>query len=79
MQLVPITVLFYCRAEYPLAIERIEKAVIQAKEMGLLGDNIFETDFSFDIELRVGAGAFVCGEETAFASFDRRKTWSADS
>ena len=55
----------YCRAEYPLAIERIEKAVIQAKEMGLLGDNVFETDFSFDIELRVGAGAFVCGEETA--------------
>jgi len=55
----------YCRAEYPLAIERIEKAVVQAKELGLLGDNIFETDFSFDIELRVGAGAFVCGEETA--------------
>jgi NADH-quinone oxidoreductase subunit F len=55
----------YVRAEYPLAIERAEIAIKQAKEMGLLGNNIFETDFSFDLEIRVGAGAFVCGEETA--------------
>ncbi len=55
----------YVRAEYPLAINRLEIAIKQAKELGLLGNNIFETDFSFDIELRMGAGAFVCGEETA--------------
>jgi NADH-quinone oxidoreductase subunit F len=55
----------YVRAEYPLAISRLEIAIKQAKELGLLGNNIFETDFSFDIELRMGAGAFVCGEETA--------------
>ncbi len=55
----------YVRAEYPLAIKRLEIAIKQAKELGLLGKNIFETDFSFDVELRMGAGAFVCGEETA--------------
>ncbi len=55
----------YCRAEYPLAIQRIERAIGQAREYGLLGKNILETDFEFDFELRVGAGAFVCGEETA--------------
>ncbi len=55
----------YVRAEYPLAISRLEEAVGQARRMGLLGDSILETDFSFDIELRMGAGAFVCGEETA--------------
>ena len=55
----------YIRAEYPLAIRRLEKAIKDAKEMGLLGDNILGTDFSFDIEIRLGAGAFVCGEETA--------------
>jgi len=55
----------YVRAEYPLAIERLNAAIAQAREMGLLGRNIFETPFSFDIELRMGAGAFVCGEETA--------------
>ncbi len=55
----------YVRAEYPLAIQRLEIAIKQAKELGVLGKNIFETDFSFDIELRMGAGAFVCGEETA--------------
>lgn len=55
----------YIRAEYPLAIERLNIAIAQAKEIGLLGDNIMESDFSFDIELRFGAGAFVCGEETA--------------
>ncbi len=55
----------YIRAEYPLAIERLEIAMKQAREFGLLGDNILGTDFSFDIEIRLGAGAFVCGEETA--------------
>ncbi len=55
----------YIRAEYPLAIKRLEIAIQQAKEYGLLGENILGTDFSFDIELRLGAGAFVCGEETA--------------
>jgi NADH:ubiquinone oxidoreductase subunit F (NADH-binding)/Pyruvate/2-oxoacid:ferredoxin oxidoreductase delta subunit len=55
----------YCRAEYPLAIRRLEKAIDQARAFGFLGDKLFETDFSFDIEIRVGAGAFVCGEETA--------------
>jgi len=55
----------YIRAEYPLAIKRLEIAIKQAKHVGLLGKNILGTDFSFDIELRMGAGAFVCGEETA--------------
>jgi len=55
----------YIRAEYPLAVNRIKIALKQAKELGLLGDNILGTDFSFDIELKYGAGAFVCGEETA--------------
>jgi NADH:ubiquinone oxidoreductase subunit F (NADH-binding)/(2Fe-2S) ferredoxin/NAD-dependent dihydropyrimidine dehydrogenase PreA subunit len=55
----------YIRAEYPLAIDRLHIAIKQAKELGLLGDNILGTDFSFDIEVRLGAGAFVCGEETA--------------
>ena len=53
------------RGEYALAQERLKLAIEQAKEMGMLGDNIFGTDFEFDIELRYGAGAFVCGEETA--------------
>jgi NADP-reducing hydrogenase subunit HndC len=55
----------YIRAEYPLAIERLNRAIAQATACGLLGANILGTDFSFDIELRLGAGAFVCGEETA--------------
>ncbi|MEG0322195.1 MAG: NADH-quinone oxidoreductase subunit F, partial [Oscillospiraceae bacterium] len=55
----------YIRAEYPMAIKRLEIAIGQAKKYGLLGQHIFDTDFSFDIELRLGAGAFVCGEETA--------------
>ena len=55
----------YVRAEYPLAITRLRIAIEQAKEKGVLGDNIFGTDFSFDIDLRLGSGAFVCGEETA--------------
>ncbi len=55
----------YVRAEYPIAVKRLEIAIEQAHEYGLLGDNIFDTGFSFDIKLRLGAGAFVCGEETA--------------
>ena len=55
----------YVRAEYPIAVKRLEIAINQAREYGLLGNNIFGTDFSFDIGLRLGAGAFVCGEETA--------------
>ncbi len=55
----------YVRAEYPIAVERLELAITQAKDLGLLGDNIFGSHFSFDIEVRMGAGAFVCGEETA--------------
>jgi NADH:ubiquinone oxidoreductase subunit F (NADH-binding)/Pyruvate/2-oxoacid:ferredoxin oxidoreductase delta subunit/(2Fe-2S) ferredoxin len=55
----------YCRAEYPLALERLEKAIEQAESRGLLGENIFGSDFSFKLKIREGAGAFVCGEETA--------------
>ncbi|MDD4360067.1 MAG: NADH-quinone oxidoreductase subunit NuoF [Syntrophaceticus sp.] len=55
----------YCRAEYPLAIKRLKIAITQAEELGLLGDNILETDFSFHLHIKEGAGAFVCGEETA--------------
>ena len=55
----------YVRAEYPIAVDRCRIAIKQAREYGLLGKNILGTDFSFDIELRLGAGAFVCGEETA--------------
>ena len=55
----------YVRAEYPIAVKRLERAIEQAREYGLLGKNIFGTDFSFDIHIRLGAGAFVCGEETA--------------
>ncbi len=56
---------FYIRAEYPLAIERIQRAIGQARDYGLIGDDILASKFSFDIEIRLGAGAFVCGEETA--------------
>jgi bidirectional [NiFe] hydrogenase diaphorase subunit len=55
----------YVRAEYPLAISRLQTAIKQAKQRGLLGSGIFESPFNFNIELRIGAGAFVCGEETA--------------
>ncbi len=55
----------YVRAEYPIAVSRLKTAIEQAREYGLLGNNIFGTDFSFDIDIRLGAGAFVCGEETA--------------
>ena len=55
----------YVRAEYPLAIERLQCAINQAREYGLLGEKLFDTDFQFNLEIRMGAGAFVCGEETA--------------
>ncbi len=55
----------YVRAEYPLAIARLQTAIKQARQLGLLGGSIFESPFSFNIEVRIGAGAFVCGEETA--------------
>ena len=56
---------FYVRAEYPIAVERLRIAIKKLEEVGLLGDNIFGTDFSFRVQVRLGAGAFVCGEETA--------------
>ena len=55
----------YVRAEYPIAVHRLKIAIEQARKYGLLGKNIFDTDFSFDVDIRLGAGAFVCGEETA--------------
>jgi len=64
----------YCRAEYPLAIKRLKIAIAQAEEMGLLGDHIMGTNFSFHLHLKEGAGAFVCGEETALmASIEGRR------
>ncbi|HOE61399.1 MAG TPA: NADH-quinone oxidoreductase subunit NuoF [Kiritimatiellia bacterium] len=64
----------YIRAEYPLAIQRLENAIAQSREYGLLGSNILGSGFSFDIEIRLGAGAFVCGEETALlASIEGRR------
>jgi len=64
----------YCRAEYPLAIERLKKAIAQARDYGLLGDRILGSDFSFDLRIKEGAGAFVCGEETALiASIEGRR------
>jgi bidirectional [NiFe] hydrogenase diaphorase subunit len=58
----------YVRAEYPLAITRLQTAIRQAKQMGLLGMGIFESPFNFNVDIRIGAGAFVCGEETALMS-----------
>jgi NADH:ubiquinone oxidoreductase subunit F (NADH-binding) len=55
----------YVRAEYPIAVERLNIAIGQAKELGVLGNHIFNTNFNFEVEIRLGAGAFVCGEETA--------------
>ena len=55
----------YVRAEYPIAVHRLKIAIKQAKELGLLGENLFDSGFNFDVEIRLGAGAFVCGEETA--------------
>jgi NADH-quinone oxidoreductase subunit F len=66
--------IIYCREEYPLAIDRLETAIAQATELGLLGENILGTKFSFEISLKGGAGAFVCGEETALiASIEGRR------
>ncbi len=63
----------YIRAEYPLAMERLKIAIEQAREYGLIGENIFDTDFTFDIHIKQGAGAFVCGEETSLiASIEGR-------
>ena len=58
----------YIRAEYPIAVDRLSVAIEEARSCGLLGSKIFGTDFSFDLEIRIGAGAFVCGEETALMS-----------
>ena len=55
----------YCRAEYPLAIERLQNSISKCEEYGILGDNIFNSGFSLHIKIKKGAGAFVCGEETA--------------
>lgn len=64
----------YCRAEYPLAVKRLNIAIQQARQLGLLGQNILGSGFSFDLEVRMGAGAFVCGEETALmASIEGRR------
>jgi len=64
----------YCRAEYPLALERLKLAIVQAKEHGLLGENILGSNFNFNIKIKEGAGAFVCGEETALiASCEGRR------
>lgn len=66
--------IIYCRAEYPKAVSRLRQAIAQAHKKGLLGKNIFGTDFSFDIRIKEGAGAFVCGEETALiASVEGRR------
>ena len=67
----------YVRAEYPIAVQRLKIAIAQAKELGVLGDNLFGTDFSFDVDIRLGAGAFVCGEETALiASIEGKRGMS---
>jgi NADH-quinone oxidoreductase subunit F len=64
----------YIRAEYPIAVERLGKAIEQARERGILGRKLFGTDFEFDLEIRMGAGAFVCGEETSLlASIEGRR------
>ena len=55
----------YVRAEYPIAVERLQLAIKQARKLGLLGENIFGQGFDFNVDIRLGAGAFVCGEETA--------------
>ncbi len=62
----------YVRAEYPLAVKRVRTAIAKAERLGLLGNDIFNTPFSFDVKVRLGAGAFVCGEETALISIHRR-------
>ena len=61
----------YVRAEYPLAVERLDRAIKDAREAGLLGRDILGSGFDFDIEIRIGAGAFVCGEETALLAWSK--------
>jgi bidirectional [NiFe] hydrogenase diaphorase subunit len=64
----------YCRAEYPLAVKRLKTAIARAERLGIIGHNIFNTTFNFDVRIRLGAGAFVCGEETALiASIEGRR------
>ena len=64
----------YVRGEYPLAVKRLDKAIKQAERMGLLGSRIFDSNFNFRVDIRIGAGAFVCGEETALmASVEGRR------
>jgi NADH-quinone oxidoreductase subunit F len=66
--------IIYCRAEYPLAVQRLHTAIAQAREFGLLGERILGTDFGFELDVKEGAGAFVCGEETALlASIEGRR------
>ena len=67
----------YCSAEYPIAVQTLNIAIEQAQNLGLLGDNILGSEFSFDLEVRMGAGAFVCGEETALMGIDRGTAWRA--
>ena len=69
----------YIRAEYPLAIERLKLAIKQAERLGLLGNRIFESQFNFRIDLRIGAGAFVCGEETALLRSIEGQAWKAQT
>ena len=69
----------YVRAEYPIAVKRLQIAIDQAREYGLLGKNIFGTGFDFDLHIRLGAGAFVCGEETALMTLHRGQARRAAS
>ena len=69
----------YVRAEYPIAVKRLQIAIEQAREYGLLGKNIFGTGFDFDLDIRLGAGAFVCGEETALMTLHRGQARRAAS
>ena len=69
----------YVRAEYPIAVQRLKIALEQAREYGFLGENILGTGFNFDIEIRLGAGAFVCGEETALMTSIEGNTSSPSS
>ena len=70
--------IIYVRAEYPLAVHRLQRAIEQAREYGMLGENILGRGFKFDIELVEGAGAFVCGEETALIASLEGQAGTAD-
>ena len=69
----------YVRAEYPLAVERLDMAIKKAREAGLLGKGILGSKFDFDLEIRMGAGAFVCGEENGAYGFHRRGKGRAET